>query len=195
MTDEQTPVESHPIEPVVLEESNLVSYDTHKKLLDEKKKIQSQLKEILDNEKKRKDDLLLEEGRLKEALELRDKELLEERSKRLVFENREKEARKLSAVIKGLGTSDIEDKWYNVISQHIDNIQIDDDGILDQKSILDVVDVLKKTWPEMIKRMPPGVPNGHPGGGPSTINYDDWMKLSSKEMMKWKPDQILSKRE
>lgn len=167
-----------------------VSYEAYRKLLDEKKKLGLSLREKEESEKKRQEALLLEEGKLKEALELRDKELSEERSRRLALEERDAQAKKLHAVIKGLGVGELEDKWYGVIGSHIDDIKIDDDGQVDQKSVSDVVEGLKKTWPEMIKKPVSGMPQGSPPGGPQTITRSEWMKLSSKEMRKWLPHQI-----
>lgn len=169
---------------------NSVSYETHRKLLDEKKKAQARLKELEDAEKRRQEEALLNEGKLKEALELREKELKETREQLNLFNERERQAKKLRAVIKGLGAGDLDDKWYTVIGQEIDGVAIDDDGNVDAGSVQKVVDGLKKNWPEMLRKPSAALPNGTPSGGPAFISRAEWKKLSSKEMLKWRPDQI-----
>lgn len=172
------------------QENQTVSYETHRKLLDEKKKAQARLKELEDAEKRRNDEALLSEGKLKEALELREKELKEAQDKLNAVADRDRQAKKLRSVIKGLGAGDLEDKWYTVIGQEIDEVVVDDEGNVDPTSVQKVVEGLKKNWPEMIKKPSANLPNGTPAGGPQTISRAEWMKLSSKEMLKWRPEQI-----
>lgn len=172
------------------QEPKNVSYESHRKLLDEKKKVEQRLKEIEDAKKVEQEAKLIEEGKLKEALELKEKELLEERHKRQSYEEQHKEAKKLSAVIRGLG-SDVNEKWYGVISQNTDAILVNEDGSIDSKSVTQVVDNLKKQWPEMIEKKAQGMPNGTPQGVPNKITRSEWLKLSSAEMKKWKHDQII----
>lgn len=191
MSIENSPVETPAVQPVVEEPKDIVAYETHKKLLDEKKKIQARLMEYEQREKKEKEEILLKEGKLQEALALKDKELEEERNRLRSFEQRDIQAKKLSAVIKGLGTSDLDDKWFQVIGNHIDDVEIDDDGRVKQDSLMKVCESLKNTWPEMIKRTLPGMPNGKPMGTATTISQADWRNLSASEMKKWKPNQII----
>lgn len=169
---------------------NQVSYETHRRLLDEKKKVQARLKELEDAEKRRNEEALLSEGKLKEALELREKELREAQARLDAVNERDKQAKKLRSVIKGLGVGDLDDKWYTVVGQELDGVVVDDDGNVDPASVQKVVDGLKKTWPEMVKRPAANLPNGTPPGGPATITRAEWLKLSSKDMLKWRPDQI-----
>lgn len=172
------------------QEPKNVSYESHRKLLDEKKKLDQRLREIEEAKKAEHEAKLVEEGKLKEALELKEKELLDERNKRLSYEEQHREAKKLSAVIRGLG-SDVNEKWYGVISQHTDSVVVNEDGSIDSKSVTQVAESLKKMWPEMIEKKPQGMPNGTPQGVLNKINRSEWLKLSSVEMKKWKPDQII----
>lgn len=189
----ETPEETLPEEkPAANPSANdkSISYDAYRKLLDEKKKVQQELQSSKEAEKQRQEQLLIEEGKLKEMLELREKELSEEREKRLAFERRDIEAKKVHAVVKGLGVGEVEDKWFGVIGSHIDEIEVLEDGSPDPKSVSEIVEGLKKTWPEMIKKPLPGMPNGTPSGKPKTITRSEWEKLPSKEMKQWKLDQI-----
>lgn len=184
------PVEEPITDPVDSVESKTVSYESHRKLLAEKKNLDDRLRKIEDEKKAEHEAKLLEEGKLKEALELREKELQEERSKRIGYEEQHKNAKKLSAIVKGLGST-VDDKWYSVIGDKLDSIEIDDQGVINSKSVNQVVESLKKQWPEMLKKEQPGFPNGTPQGGANKITRSEWLKLTSSEMRKWKPDQII----
>lgn len=189
----KTPVEPpvpNPVDNEPKDNSKSVSYESHRKLLDEKKKLAEQLKSIQDTQKAEQEAKLIEDGKLKEALELKEKELKEQIDKNLAFENRHKQAKKLSAIMKGMGTQ-IDDKWLSVIQDKIDNVSFLEDGSVDKKTVESTVNDLKKQWPEMIETSTPKMPNGKPSGTPSTITRSEWLKLSSSEMMKWKPDQII----
>lgn len=193
MSDTSTPpVEAPTPNPVDdgTEPKNSVSYESHRKLLDEKKQLADRLKKIEDDARAAHEAELIEQGNLKEALELREKELAEERSLRLGYEEKHLNAKKMNAIIKGLGTS-VDDKWLPVIGGRIDSVVIDADGNIDMKTVNAVTDSLKKQWPEMIKKEMPNMPNGTPQGGTTTITRSEWLKLSSMDMKKWKPDQII----
>jgi len=171
---------------------DMVSYETHRKLLAEKKKQDQLLEEFRANQKKTEELKLIEEGKLKEALELKEKELAEKHRLLQEYDSRDKTAKKISCVLRGLGTKDLDDKWFTVIHGELDEIKFDDSGEIDQSSVLKVVETLKTTWPEMLATKRPGMPGGVPSvGTPGTISYSEWQKLSAVEMSKWKPHQII----
>jgi hypothetical protein len=173
------------------EEKQSVAYETHRRLLDEKKKLQARLDEIETQRKAREEEELAKKGEVQKILELREKELTETREKLRLKEERETEARKLSAVLRGLG-GNVDDKWFSVIGSHIDELAVNPDtGEIDEMSVTRVVEGLKRTWPEMLKKPVVGMPNGVPQGSATTISRDEWLKLPSKEMQKWRPEQII----
>lgn len=169
-----------------------VSYETHRKLLDEKKKIQARLEQIETERKATEEAELAKKGELQKLLDLRTKEASELREKLQTEEARKLQAKKLSAIVRGLG-SPVEEKWYGVLSNHIDDVVYNPDADeIEQMSVTAVVENLKKTWPEMLKRPAAGMPNAAPRGNDAgTISRDEWLKLSSKEMAKWGPGQII----
>lgn len=169
-----------------------VSYETHRKLLDEKKKIQAKLEQIETERKATEEAELAKKGELQKLLDLRTKEAGELREKLQREEARKLQAKKLSAIVKGLG-SPVEEKWYGVLSNHIDDVVYNQDADeIEQMSVTTVVENLKKTWPEMLKRPAAGMPNNAPRGNDAgTISRDEWLKLPSKEMAKWGPGQII----
>lgn len=194
MADDQTP-------PVVADgkdsanppespKPDVVQYETHRKLLDEKKKIQKELEEIRAREKAQKDAEDLAKGNFQKLLDEAQQKIKDLEQKNARSEQLEIDRRKLAAVVKGLG-GQIEDKWYTVIGQEIDQINLTEDGQIDQKSVQGLVDGLKKAWPEMIRKGA-GMPNGRPDvGSPATISRQAWLALPASEMKKWKPDQVI----
>jgi len=180
-----------PVEPEAKPVKDTVAYETHQKLLGEKKKLQERLDAIEAERRQKEEEELTKKGELQKILELREKEAKELREKLQAKEEREQQARKLSAVLKGLGGS-VDEKWFSVIGQEIDQVLVNDQGEIEQMSVTSVVENLKKLWPEMTRRPMPGMPNENPAPGSlGKIARSEWLKLSSKEMTKWKPDQIV----
>lgn len=193
MTDPTNPPVAEitdPAAPSPTKES--VSYETHRKLLDEKKKIQARLEQIETERKATEEAELAKKGELQKLLDLRTKEAGELREKLQREEARKLQAKKLSAIVKGLG-SPVEEKWYGVLGNHIDDVVYNQEADeIEQMSVTTVVENLKKTWPEMLKRPAAGMPNAAPrGNDAATIARDEWLKLPSKEMAKWGPGQII----
>jgi alanyl-tRNA synthetase len=178
--------------PTTPSEKDTVSYETHRRLLDEKKKLQAKLAEIETSKRAQEEEELSRKGETQKLLELAKKEAEELRVKLTAKEQREVQAKKLSAVIRGLG-SNVDEKWFGVIGQQLDDVVYNaETGEIEQMSVTSIVEDLKKTWPEMLKRTPVGMPNDAPkGGGPTTIERSEWLKLSAKEMQKYRPDQVI----
>lgn len=179
------------VDPGGDDKSGSVKLETHRRLLDEKKKIQ-----------KERDDLLSEKKRLEDAEALKqgnfEKLLNESKAKIQTLEQQikanndlENDRKRFAAVLKGLGGA-VEERWNTIIANHLDEVKFGDDGALDQASVNTVTDALKKTFPEIVKKDAPGMPNGKPAGGAAqTINRSDWEKLPYAEMRKWRLDQIV----
>lgn len=171
---------------------DVVSYETHRKLLDEKKKLQAQVAKWEEDQKLKEQEELTRKGETQKLLELTKKEAEDLRQKLALKEQREIQAKKLSAVIRGLG-SNVDEKWFGVLGQHIDEVVLNPDtGEVEQMSVTSIVEDIKKTWPEMLKKpavgMPADAPQGNNGG---QIKRSEWVKLSSKDMKKYKPEQIV----
>lgn len=161
-----------------------VSYDTHKKVLDEKKKAQ---KRAEDAEAKLAQ---IEEDRLKAAGDLQkiiDAE--KERNKNLQSENEsfkkmQERSRKLGAFIKASDTS-LDSKWYDMVD--VDSIAFKEGtDEIDPMSVTKQVDVFKKRWPEAFKPVSSMPPPTEPNGNGKVISEDEFKKLKAKEMAKYK---------
>lgn len=193
MADDQTPPVVDSGSPAGTGESpkpDVVQYETHRKLLDEKKKIQKELEDIRAREKAQKEAEDLAKGNFQKLLDEAQQKIKDLEQQTARNAQLELDRRKLAAVVKGIG-GQIDDKWIGVISQQIDDVAVTDDGQLDQKSVQSLVDSLKKAWPEMLKKNQ-GMPNGQPNGGsPTTISRSAWLALPLAEMKKWRPDQVI----
>jgi len=165
-----------------------VSYETHRKLLGEKKKLQaefeklnSKLKEVENADKERTEKELREKEDYKKLLELKDKELQEKSKTLQEIETQRVDSLKLSSILKSLG-GEVDNKYW--IHFDLDKVVIDPaTKQVDALSVTKVVDEFKKTYPEIIKTPDKKtMPNNFPAGGSATITYDEWLKLPTKEM-------------
>lgn len=189
----ETPVESSP-SPVGEGEAikkDYVALETHRKLLDEKKKIQARLEEFEAAKKQQEELDAKKRGDFEAILKAREEELQKERERRSQLEASFVRAEKIDAVIDALGGT-IDPKWIRLID--VSKVVINPDtGEVDKMTVANVAESLKKEWPEMFRvpsKLPSEAPQGLQGGA-GKISRKEWSKLSSKEMLKWSPDQIV----
>lgn len=166
-----------------------VSYETHRKLLDEKKKLQQKFEEALAKEKAREEADLRAKGNLEQLLKLREEELAKERERVSSYEGRFQTAKKLSAFMKTAGQS-LDDKWLELVDLSGIAFKPDSEDV-DEMSVVSTVEAFKAKWPEALKKMPHMPTVDAPGGIASMITESEWRKLKSKEMGKYKPNQIM----
>lgn len=196
MTDQKVP-EGQSGEPVAAPENqeqvkSTISYDTHRKLLDEKKKLQAQLESFLAKEKEREEADARKRGDYESLLKAREEELAKERSQRQELADRITHGLKLNSVIDALG-GNVDQKWFKLI----DTTEVavnPETGDIDQMTVARVAESLKKQWPEMIRssaKFPSAAPQGL-RGGPGKITESEWKSLkNTAEMKKWGRDQIV----
>ena len=193
-TDTTAPAESTGGNPPAADSTtstSTVAYETHRRLLDEKKKIQQRLEQF-ESERKTADEAeMVRKGELQKLLELERKRASDLETRVKAQDEERKQARKLSAIVKGLGAP-VDQKWYSVIGSHLDDVIVNDEGEVEGMSVTSVIENLKKEWPEMLRRPSAGMPQDAPRGNVSaTISRDEWLKLPVAEMRKWKPQQII----
>lgn len=169
-----------------------VAYETHRKLLDEKKKLQQRLEAIETERKAAEEAELTRKGELQKLLEFERKKAQDLESRVKAQDEERKQARKLSAIVKGLGAP-VDQKWYSVIGSHLDDVIFNEEtGEVEGMSVTSVIENLKKEWPEMLRRPSAGMPQDAPrGNGATTISHEEWKKLPLAEMRKYKPHQII----
>jgi len=135
----------------VSETKQSVSYDTHRKLLGQRKNDQSTIKELSDaleifkgaessaNEKK-----LQDEGKFKEVIGLRDAELKQTQEKLLNLQGGIDRARKLNAFDQALGAKIKHEDFYNFVDT--DSITLDDNGEPVKEAVEQAVNVFKERY-------------------------------------------------
>jgi hypothetical protein len=177
-------------------EKESVAYETHKRLLDEKKRAQAELEVLRQREKEREEADAKKRGDYETLLQLKDAELAKakeeaesERQTRAGLEDAVKSAQKKVAVLDALG-GQIDPKWHKFID--VDQVIINPEtGKVDPLSVAKYADELRRDWPEMLKKTSV-LPANAPQGGPAAfIKYEDWKKLSAKDMKKWAYNQII----
>lgn len=195
MTNEQKVPEGQSGAPVAEPENqdsgkSTIAYDTHRKLLDEKKKVQAQLDQLLREKTEREEADARKRGDFDTLLKSREEELSKERAAREALESRITHGRKLNAVIEALG-GNVDQKWLRLIDT--DDVAVNPEtGEVDAMTVARAAESLKKQWPEMIRKttvLPAGAPAGNNGG---TITRAEWLKLSARDMVKYKPEQIVN---
>jgi hypothetical protein len=177
-------------QPEVLKKDS-VAYETYQKVLSEKKKTAERLA-ILEAEKSDREKKELEaKGEYQKLIELEKKRADEAVSKITAFEEQMMQSRKLKALLGALG-GQVDDKFLGFLP--IDQIVIDPDSKeINLTSVASVAEQIKKQYPEFIKNPnAPRLPNMAPqGNDAATITRSEWLKLSSKDMLKYSQSQII----
>lgn len=195
MSDERTVLRENASEsPVDMQttdttEDKSVSYDSHRKLLSEKKRLQEKLMErearVAEYEQAQKE---AEEKRLKdneqwkEFATKKEQEAAEARKELEATRHQIADARKLDAFLTTIDGK-IDRKFWDFIdtSSIITN---PDTGEIDGMSVTKAVEAFKANYSELIQYpgQKTGLPNESPKSNNSTLTYEDWLKLPPKDM-------------
>lgn len=160
------------------DKKDTVAYETHKKLLDEKKAIQARLVEFESKAKAEKDAELVKNQKFEELLKEREKELAEKDAKLQAVERENTDARKLNAFMKNV-PGEVPQQYWGLID--LDMVSVDDTGKVDDASVKRAVASFQKNYPEIVKKPNGKMPNEAPGGGAGTLTHEQWEKLPYAE--------------
>lgn len=182
-------------------EKNVVAFDSHKKLLDQKKSIQAKLKEseaelatfkakekeLADRETKLNEDKLKEQGDWKTIVATREQEVttLKAEKDELVtkinsFEKKFTDAHKLNAFKEAIGGTLKKDSYFSFVDTS--KIALDPaTGIIDDKSLKAYANEFVTEYKELIQfksgaKLPGDAPK-HSG----SISYEEWTKLAKTD--------------
>lgn len=175
--------------------NDVVSYDTHRRLLAEKKKrdeenaaLRSRLDAIEAANREREEAELKAKEDYKKLVELREKELTEVRAKLDQKERIFTEAKKLDHFTRALGTS-IQPQYLGLVNT--DEILLDPaTGAVDEPSVARAVENFRQRYPEIIPTRHGALPAGAPIGNGGGLTYEQWLKLPVDEMRKRRKDVI-----
>lgn len=178
-----------------------VRYSTYSKVLSEKKKYAQRLREIeAENAEFRRQQAEAEEARLKET---NDYKTAYEKTKTDVEQYRSKyndllgdivKSRKVNA-FQAVLKAQVKPEYHGFID--VDAILVDPEtGEVDDMSVAKEVERFQKKHPELVVRQTPAAGGNTPyprgeGKDGNKIRRSDWLKLPSKEMYKWKHEQII----
>lgn len=186
-----------PAESPAGEPNDGLSLEKHQKLLDEKKKekaradaLAARLKEYEDKEKLKEEEDAKKRGDFETILKSREEEIAKLKSEVTSYRDTITYSQKMNAVLDAVGTK-VEDKWLKLIDA--DKVVINPStGEIDQASVNKLVENLKKDWPEMIRMKHGALPSDAPKGNDAgSIKRSEWEKLPTKEMRKYRPDQVI----
>lgn len=175
--------------------SGSVAYETHRKLLAEKKRRDEELaaanakiEAFQADMKAREEAELRQKEDYKRLLELREKELLETKAKNESFQRMVEEATKIQALQKALNGA-LDPKFRPLVD--IDQIVLDPaTGKVDELSVTAYAEKFRQTYPTVLvgTKMAPGMPTNAPQGGGGSLTYEAWLKLPRDEMIKRQKD-------
>lgn len=169
--------------------ADTVSLETHRKLLDEKKKMQKKLEEVETAQKARAEKELREKEQYKELLETREKEFEELKSKLTASESEKQDIKKMGSFLKSVN-AEIPEQYWGLID--LDSIVVDDNGSIDQITLKKAVKDFQTKFPEIVKpKKKPNMPNEAANGGSGKLTYDEWMALEYKDQLKRQKDVVL----
>lgn len=171
------------------EESQQVSREAHRRLLDEKKKetearrrLEAELAERNKADADRKEQELKDQQKWEEAHKLKEQELADERRRRLVLEERITTGQKYGAFVRAVG-GQLDPKWQHSVD--LEKIKMGEDGQIDDASLKAYAETFKKTYPEIFtKSTGPGLPNDVPRSNGPRLTPAEWRKLPGKEQDK-----------
>lgn len=164
--------------------SNNVSYETHRKLLGEKKKLKERLDalERQQHEAAQKD--LEENQKWKELADLKAKEAGEYKEKYSSLEGQLAEGRKLTAILEALPAS-VDKKYWGLIDTN-DVVFNPETGEVEASSVQAVAKKIQESFPEIIStQRSTGQPAASPAAAPSgSMTIEEWKKLPYAERVK-----------
>lgn len=165
-----------------------VKYTTYKKVLSEKKALQSKHSEVIAKlaeyearERQKEEQQLIADKEFDKVLIDRDRQI-EELSSKLNESNKTlDDTIKLQHFISALGSSKIDSKYFGFIP--LDKIQMDETGSVNKDELMAVVNEFKNEHPRLLVNQKNDLPNHHVNQSTTgTITYKSWKELkSSKE--------------
>lgn len=157
-----------------------VAYETHRKLLGEKKKLAERLADFERKEKEREEKELREKEDWKGLVESREKERDEERQKRQNLETTLRDGLRLDAFTRKV-SGRIDDQYLALVN--LDKIAVDPEtGRPDEVSLNEYVREFEKQYPAVIQRTgTSNLPNDAPKQPGDRLTLAEWKKLPLKD--------------
>lgn len=166
-------------------EAETVAYASYKKLLTEKKNLQSKMSEMNErlakfetSQKEAEEKQLLEDKKYQELLANREDELRTTKEELGQWQSLVTDSRKIAAFTDALGAK-VESKYHGLIP--LNKIEVDSEGNIDGNSLASAVDFFKKEHTRLIVDPKRDLPNHQPGGGVNKISLDEFKELGQQK--------------
>lgn len=175
----------------VSEPQGTVSYETHKRLLSEKKKLQERLEQVETQWKSKQEVELKEQNQWKTLYEQEQKNRTELHSKLTEQETRWNNAIKLDSFMQAMGSRKIDSKYAGFIN--LETIALDPEtGTIDALSVQREVERICRDFPEIVKgavqpkQLPPEAPRNPLHGSDSlkAMSSKDRIKIAAEMLAK-----------
>lgn len=159
-----------------------VAYETHRKLLGEKKKLQEERDALASKIKQQEEADLVKRGETDKLLKLREEELATLKGEKLEIENRFNGALKLDSVLDAIG-GNVDKRYWGLIP--VGEVVIDPNtGMPDPTSVQKIAKQFEKQFPEIVsKGTGVRLPNGAANGSAEPLTPEAWKKLSRKDKL------------
>jgi exonuclease VII small subunit len=175
------------------QKKDLVAYETHQKLLGEKKRTaeklsqaEKELEDLRARERERENAELERNKNFEQLLKNRETELKEAQEKLSKVDSERVFARKIDAFLKTLG-GDLPEHYWGLIP--LEEIALDPTTkSVDEMTVAKAVEAYRKLYPETIKTpgQKPNMPSSAPAGSPdSKMDYESWKSLKYNDPAKW----------
>ena len=178
-----------------------VRYDTHRKLLGEKKELQEKYRKLEEEKKKLEEERLEKErkdleaqGNYKKLLEQREDELKKEREEKNSILKEIQDARKKQAILKHI-SGVVPHKIHMLLP--VDMVTLDENGSPDETSSKAAAQYFEQEYAFAIQRdvQNGGLPNEEAkGGGEKLPTYEEWQKLPAAKQRKLLPEMLAAGR-
>jgi len=164
-----------------------VSYESHRKLLGEKKNLASKLDGALSKlaeyeaEKEAATQAKLEEeGRFRELLEEEKRKRQETEDTLNSYKTQVENSVKFNALKSTLG-AEIPYKYASILD--FSKIKMTDDNVPEEMSVTEMCEFVRKEYPEIVIKSEAGgnLPNNAPQGNQGKLSVEEWKKLPLKE--------------
>lgn len=169
---------------------DLVKYSTYKKTLSEVKAIKERHREAMEKlaqyetrDKELSEQKLIEEKKFSEVIQSKEQRLLELSGELEQSKRNEQDFRKMTSFLSGLGSSKLESKYYQLVP--LDDIKLNDDGAIDQESLIDTVNKFKAEHNRLVVNPRNDLPPNKVGDSTGKrLSVAEWKSLASSKEMK-----------
>jgi hypothetical protein len=159
-----------------------VAYETHRRLLSEKKKLQEERDQLMRQMQERKETELKEQQKWQDLYKLKEEELTKIKTDLEQRQQQEITATKFSTFLDSL-PGQLPKKYWQIASEYVEGIMLNPDtSEPDELSVKAAIEKFKANFGELLQTSSgPKLPSNAPASGGGTLTYEQWRQLPLKE--------------